>query len=88
MRKLYILLLLSTFLITSCGATTQNKNLSSSIINVAKKFQGNRYRWGGTTPKGFDCSGYAQYVCKVNGLKIPRNSTGQSKFGKFISSKK
>jgi len=73
---------------TSCGATTYNKKLSKNIIKVAKKYQGNRYIWGGTTPKGFDCSGYAQYVCKKNGLKIPRNSKSQAKFGKYIASKK
>jgi cell wall-associated NlpC family hydrolase len=88
MRKLYILLLLSAFFVTSCGATTINPKLPTNIIQVAKKFQGKKYRWGGTTPNGFDCSGYAQYVCKVNGLKIPRDSRHQSKFGKFVSSKK
>jgi len=87
MKKLYLLLLMSTFFITSCGATTYNQKLSKNIIKVAKKYKGKRYIWGGTTPKGFDCSGYAQYICKKNGLKIPRNSRIQAKFGKYIKRK-
>jgi len=87
MKKLYLLLLIGSFFITSCGASSYNKKLQKNIIKVAKKYQGKRYVWGGTTPRGFDCSGYAQYVCKKNGLKIPRNSRTQSKFGKYISRK-
>ena len=44
---------------------------------VAQKQLNIPYVWGGTTPKGFDCSGLVQYSYKVNKLKIPRTASQQ-----------
>lgn len=52
------------------------------IIKTAKKHIGVPYVSGGTTPKGFDCSGYVQYVFAQNGLKIPRTADVQYTLGK------
>ncbi len=87
MKKIYLLLIMASFLITSCGATSYNKRIQHNITKVAKKYKGKRYVWGATGPYKFDCSGYTQYICKKNGLKIPRNSRVQSKFGKYIKRK-
>jgi cell wall-associated NlpC family hydrolase len=46
---------------------------------VAQKMVGVRYRYGGETPKGFDCSGLAFYAYRRAGLTIPRDSTAQQK---------
>lgn len=62
-----------------------NIMLPDSIVNFAKKQIGIRYKWGGTTPKGFDCSGFVYYVYNHFGLDIPRSSKGMSDFGKSIS---
>ena len=55
---------------------------------VAANYAGTPYRWGGTTPRGFDCSGYTQYVYKKLGIKIPRTSQAQynssRKVGKHV----
>ncbi|WP_416150636.1 peptidoglycan-binding protein [Salipaludibacillus sp. HK11] len=45
---------------------------SSNLIDVAKGMIGTPYVWGGTTPSGFDCSGFLQYVFNQRGVNLPR----------------
>lgn len=54
------------------------------IIENAKKLLGTPYVWGGTTPNGFDCSGYVQYVFNQSGIKLPRTTTEQYKIGTYV----
>ena len=44
------------------------------IISTAQQFLGKLYVWGGTTPRGFDCSGLTYFVYKLNGIELPRVS--------------
>ena len=56
--------------------------ISKRIIELAKQKLGKRYVWGATGQRNtFDCSGLTSYVCKLNGIKIPRRAIQQSKFG-------
>ena len=54
------------------------------LIEDAKYFNGGKYVWGGTTPKGFDCSGYVQYLFKKHNVNLPRTAWSQSKLGQKI----
>ena len=54
----------------------------AAVIATAKKYIGTPYKFGGTTPKAFDCSGYLQYVFKENGMTLPRTADEQFKLGK------
>lgn len=56
----------------------------NSIISTAKKYMGTPYVYGGETPKGFDCSGYLQYVFKQNNIDIPRTADEQYKVGEKV----
>lgn len=59
--------------------------LRKNIIKDARKGIGTPYVWGGTSPsKGWDCSGFTQYVYKQNGISIPRVSGDQRRAGKEI----
>lgn len=50
----------------------------SSIVSIAMSLRGTPYRWGGTTPAGFDCSGFTQYVYRHAGKNIPRTASAQA----------
>lgn len=54
------------------------------IADYSKKFLGIRYVWGGTTTKGFDCSGFVKYVYKKFGITLNRVSSAQAKNGTYI----
>ena len=67
------------------GPATKHALLTSSIIATAKSFIGVPYLWGGTTPAGFDCSGFTQYVMAKNGISLLRVSIDQSKNGNEVA---
>ncbi len=54
------------------------------IIATAKRYLGVKYRYGGTTPRGFDCSGLVMYVFRKNGIKISRSAKRQFYRGKRV----
>ena len=57
----------------------------SAIVDVAMQYLGVPYVWGGTTPSGFDCSGFVQYVFRQCGYSISRTATPQYSDGTPIS---
>jgi peptidoglycan DL-endopeptidase CwlO len=59
----------------------------AKVLREAAKLKGTPYRYGGTTPKGFDCSGYTGYVYKKAGKKLPRTSRQQYSATKHLSRK-
>ncbi len=50
---------------------------TSNVIEIAKRYIGTPYVYGGSTPAGFDCSGFTQYVFAQAGVSIPRVTTAQ-----------
>ena len=49
----------------------------ANVVALAGEFLGYQYTWGGSTPKGFDCSGLVQTVFKLLGVALPRDSWQQ-----------
>ena len=60
---------------------------STKILKTAAQYRGVPYVFGGTTPNGFDCSGYVQYVFAKNGIRLTRTADTQALEGKFVSRK-
>jgi len=57
----------------------------TSVIDVAKRYTGIKYRFGGTTPAGFDCSGFVRYVYAQVGVDLPRTASSQATAGTRVS---
>lgn len=55
------------------------------ILDTAFMYLNAPYLWGGKTPFGIDCSGFTQMVYKLNGYKLLRDASQQSKQGEALS---
>lgn len=58
-----------------------NPSLGNGVIADADKLKGTKYVSGGTSPSGFDCSGFTQYVFNKNGINLPRTAAQQYSAG-------
>jgi cell wall-associated NlpC family hydrolase len=63
----------------SRSATAEN------IEKTARTFLGRPYLWGGNSPKGMDCSGFAGLVYYLNGITLKRNASEQAAQGELVS---
>ncbi|MBN2378531.1 C40 family peptidase [candidate division WOR-3 bacterium] len=55
-----------------------------ALVAEIHRFKGTPYRYGGSTPKGTDCSGFTMTVFKRFGVNLPHGAYSQSKMGKPI----
>lgn len=53
--------------------------LRPAVVSTALSMKGRPYRYGGSTPAGFDCSGLIQYSFRKVGVPVPRTSYAQYK---------
>jgi cell wall-associated NlpC family hydrolase len=62
------------------------KGAGPSAVQLAVRFIGARYQWGGASPKtGFDCSGLVQYAYAKRGVTLPRVAAQQAAVGTPIA---
>ncbi len=89
----YLFLLCISLACSSCSskanvAATDNKSkatkiknevlIHDSIINFGKQYLNTPYRYGGSTPRGFDCSGFTSHVFRNFGYNLGRSSRDQA----------
>ena len=67
--------------ISSEPIKTTSSNLATDIIDYAKQFDGVRYRYGGTTKAGMDCSGLVFTAFSEYNISLPRSSRDMAKEG-------
>ncbi len=65
----------------SSNVTAITAEAGEKIVAEAKKYLGVRYVYGGTSPSGFDCSGFVYYVYRQCGYSITRTATAQNSVG-------
>lgn len=61
--------------------TSSSSSSASGIVDYAKQFLGTRYSYGGSSPSGFDCSGFTMYIYKQLGYNLPHSATSQWQSG-------
>jgi cell wall-associated NlpC family hydrolase len=70
---------------TRGGSRSGASASAAAVLNTAEDYLGVPYVWGGTTPRGFDCSGFVQYVYRRHGVELPRTSRQQAVVGMAVS---
>ncbi|HKG49413.1 MAG TPA: C40 family peptidase [Actinomycetales bacterium] len=60
-------------------------SFGDAVMSIAAGYAGIMYRYGGTTPAGFDCSGYTSYVLRQVGVSLPRTSSAQRAASRRVS---
>lgn len=85
---------LMMFFLASCSSTKTDTAINTKhlkidkIIHIANSFKGTKYKYGGTTNKGMDCSGLIYTSFKKEGILIPRVSKDIALLGVSVSLQK
>lgn len=67
------------------SVTVSTEKLADLLVEDGMTMIGTPYRYGGSGPKSFDCTGFTKYLYKKFGYDLERSSAGQAKQGKEVT---
>jgi cell wall-associated NlpC family hydrolase len=67
------------------GSTVAPPNVHGGVVGIAMQYLGVPYVWGGSSPRGFDCSGFVMYVFAQIGVSLPHSSYAMFNMGTPVS---
>lgn len=70
---------------TVSSSRSASNSRYSSVVATAKQYIGTPYVSGGTSPSGFDCSGFVQYVFRQHGVSLPHSSSAMYQRGTKVN---
>ncbi|MCH1627781.1 C40 family peptidase [Ferdinandcohnia quinoae] len=85
LKKLISTILAITIIFSLIPLSNASAAERNNVVAIAKKYLEVPYKFGGTTPSGFDCSGFALYVFNQVGISLPRTSESQYQAGTTVS---
>ena len=62
---------------TNTNSSSAVATTGSAVVEKAKAYLGSKYVYGGTSPSGFDCSGFTYYIYKQFGITLNRTAAAQ-----------
>lgn len=70
---------------TASAAPLSSADRGARIVSIAYNYVGYRYVYGGSSPRGFDCSGFTSYVYRSVGISLGRSASAQYYSGTHVS---
>lgn len=68
-----------------CRSDKEAAVLQKQVVDLCQNMLGVPYAWGGTTPRGFDCSGFVQYIYRQMGYSLSRTCSPQLSHGMVVA---
>lgn len=66
------------------ASASDGSGTARRVLEIARRYLGRPYRYGGSSSRGFDCSGFALHVYRSVGVNLPHSASAQARLGKPV----